>query len=376
MRQTVMVVDDESINLSVLCNLLLPSNNVHAYKSGYEALAALNSNLKPDLILLDVMMPGLDGFETLARIKENAETKDIPVIFITSLNSSEDEDRGFRLGAVDYITKPFNPSTVLARVNAHLELKEARDRLKDQNCWLEAEIEKRTEEIQLVQNASLSALMRLAETRDENTGNHIRRTSKYVEVLAEELKRHPVYEGVLDEGRIRSIVRAAPLHDVGKIGIPDRILLKPGKLTKKEFDIIKTHCTIGARALASAKNEALMLLNPEDKGTMSPALMFLEEAEIIAQNHHEKWDGSGYPEGKKGEEIPLAARLMTLADVFDALTTARPYKAAWTIETASSYIVAQEGRAFDPDVVAAFKFREADFRQIMTDFADADITEG
>lgn len=189
------------------------------------------------------------------------------------------------------------------------------------------------------------------------------------------MTQNPKYAGVLDDGRIRSIVRAAPLHDVGKIGIPDQILLKPGRLTKEEFDVIKTHCTIGARALASAKNEALMLLAPEVKGTLTPALRFLEEAEIIAQNHHEKWDGTGYPEGKRGNEIPLAARLMALADVFDALTTARTYKAAWTIEEASSYIVAQEGKAFDPDVVAAFKRRKSEFRQIMTDFADADVTE-
>ena len=376
MKHTIMVVDDESVNLSVLSKLLIQGNNVRAYKSGQAALKALNDDPRPDLILLDIMMPGLDGFATLSKMRENSRARDIPVIFITSLDSTADEDRGFRLGAVDYITKPFKPSTVLARVIAHLELKEARDRLKDQNRWLEAEVEKRLEEIRLVQTASLTALMRLAETRDENTGNHIRRTSKYVETLALEMKNNPKYADQMNDERIRSIVQASPLHDVGKIGITDQILRKPGKLTSEEFEVIKTHCEIGASALTSAKNEALMRLSPEVKSTMASALLFLEDAEIIALNHHEKWDGTGYPAGKKQLQIPLSARLMALADVFDALTTARPYKIAWTMEEAASFILGQEGKAFDPDVVAAFKNRLDEFQQIMTDFADADCREG
>ncbi len=356
--------------------LLIQENNVRAYKSGEAALAALEENPKPDLILLNIMMPGLDGFATLSRIHDRPETRNIPVIFITSLDSPKYEDKGFRLGAVDYITKPFKPSTVLARVNAHLELKEARDRLKDQNRWLEAEVEKRLEEIHLVQTSSLTALMRLAETRDENTGNHIRRTSKYVEALALAMKTNPKYTDQLNDEKIRSIVRASQLHDVGKIGISDQILRKPGKLTKEEFEVIKTHCEIGASALNSAKNEALMYLSPEMKTTMIPALQFLEDAEIIALNHHEKWDGTGYPAGKKQLQIPLSARLIALADVFDALTTARPYKIAWMMEETVSFILGQEGKAFDPDVVAAFKDRLDEFRQIMTDFADADTKDG
>ena len=375
-KPTIMAVDDEPINLSVLCKLLMPENNVHAYKSGLEALCALDASPKPDLILLDVMMPGLDGFSTLARMKEKPETREIPVIFITSLDNPTDEDKGFRLGAVDYVVKPFKPSTVLARVNAHLELKETRDRLKDQNRWLEAEVEKRLREIQLIQNASLNALMRLAETRDENTGNHIRRTSKYVEILATEMRSNPRYTNELSNERIQSIVRASPLHDIGKIGVSDQILRKPDKLTRDEFEVIKTHCAIGANALRAAKNEALEQISDDHKENVSSALLFLEEAEVIAKNHHEKWDGTGYPEGKKGTGIPLAARIMALADVFDALTTERPYKKAWKMEKTTVYIDDQSGKAFDPDVVAAFMSSLSAFDRIRKDFADSDTEEG
>jgi putative two-component system response regulator len=301
---------------------------------------------------------------------------EVPVIFITSLDSPADEDKGFRLGAVDYITKPFRPSTVLARVNAQLELKDARDRLKDQNLWLENEDQKRSDEIQLIQNATLNALMQLSEMRDENTGNHIRRTSKYVEILATELKNNPSYAHELSDEKIRSIVRASQLHDIGKIGIPDHILRKPEKLTNVEFDIIKSHCVIGAGALKKAKDEACRQISVEDVEKLAASLMFLDEAETIAKCHHEKWDGTGYPEGRRGAEIQLSARLMALADVFDALTTVRPYKAAWPVKDAAAYIMAQEGKAFDPDIVYAFEKKRDEFQRIMEDFTDAEITEG
>jgi putative two-component system response regulator len=374
-KPTIMVVDDESINLAVLCGLFTQKNNVRAFKSGEAALNALKTDSKPDLILMDVVMPGMDGFQTLSIIHENPDTRDIPVMFITSLDSPADEDTGFRLGAVDYITKPFKPSAVLARVSAQLELKETRDRLKDQNRWLEAEVEKRTMEVRLTEDASLNALMCLAETRDDNTGNHLRRTYRYVETLATEMKSDPKYARELSDDRIRSIARASRLHDIGKIGIPDHILRKPGKLTKEEFEVIKTHCELGAGALRSAKREAMTRIPRKNTSGTENALLFLDEAEVIARSHHEKWDGNGYPEGKMGAEIPLSARLMALADVFDALTTERPYKAAWTMEEAAAYIIGQRGRAFDPDVVEAFQNRMDDFRKIMRDFADAGVRE-
>lgn len=371
---SLMVVDDEAINLSILSEILLPLCAVRAYKSGQAALAALAEGFRPDLILLDVVMPGMDGFTTLSHIRDDATLREIPVIFITALDNPDDEDIGFRMGAVDYITKPIRPSTVLARVNAHLELKVARDRLRRQNVWLSDEVKRQLEIIRLVQTAAITALMRLAETRDENTGNHIRRTSKYVETLALEMRKSPRYAKEWTDTQISLIASASQLHDIGKVGIPDHILQKPAKLTAEEFAIIQTHCAIGAAALRNAKHEALLYLSDEDRYKMQSALLFLDEAERIAQNHHERWDGAGYPAGLKGEQIPPSARLMMLADVFDALSTERPYKKAWPWEQTVGYILAQEGKAFDPEVVSAFRNRLDDFRQIREVFADA--TEG
>lgn len=373
-KKTIMVVDDEAINLTVLSNLLLTFSNVRAYKSGIDALEALKRDSKPDLILLDVMMPGLDGFETLKKINQDPSLRDIPVIFITSLDSPSDEDIGFRLGAVDYITKPFHPTTVDVRVKSHLELKEARDRLKNQNRWLEAEVKERTDEIRLVQTAAMTALMRLAETRDENTGDHIRRTIKYMEILARAMQRKPAFRKELTDIRVSSIINASPLHDIGKIGIPDAILRKPGKLTPEEFEVIKTHCDIGARTLNRAKNDALAQSAETSKKSLRSALLFLDEAEALVQSHHERWDGAGYPRGLSGNRIPLSARMMALVDVFDALTTERPYKQRWSMDEASSYIVDQKGKAFDPDIVDVFLEQQDAFHTVMNDFADP--TEG
>lgn len=363
-KAIVLIVDDEPVNLAVLAKTLTPFFHVRACKTGEEALQAALGNPAPDLILLDISMPVMDGYEVLKKLRKNAKTKEIPVIYITALDNTIDEEKGFQLGAVDYITKPFRPAIVLERVRVHLELKRARDFLKDQNAWLEEEVTRRFEENQLIQDVSMSVISGLTETRDLDTGDHILRTQAYVETLGRRLQKNPKYVGRLDDLYLSSIVKASPLHDVGKIGIPDRILLKPGPLDEEEFAVMKTHCQIGGNAIRNAINRS-MISNTGKMRTAKPtSLIFLEEAELIAIYHHEKWDGSGYPFGLSGSQIPLSGRLMALADVFDALTKFRIYKKPWSIEAAFDYIVSQKGKHFDPDIVESFEEERISFERI------------
>lgn len=367
-KHAISIVDDEPINLMVLKKLLSPSFIIRAYKSGEELLQAFKKGLKPDLILMDIMMPGLDGYETLSGLRKDPDNHDIPVIYISALDSMFDEEKGFSLGAVDYIIKPFRPGIVLARVNAHLELKQAKDRLKNQNEWLESEVKRRMVENQLIQDTTLNVFAELVETRDNDTANHVLRTQNYVKIISKQLQRKENFQNELSNDTIERIVKAAPLHDIGKIGIPDAILLKPGRLTPEEYEIMKTHCKIGGNAIRLAINKTLSLSNTKnEKGEIS-ALYFLEEAEKIMNYHHERWDGKGYPEELNGDEIPISARIMALADVFDALTTVRPYKKAWTMEAVVEYILAEKGRQFDPDVVDAFEEQLESFRYVLENF--------
>ncbi|MBP0048259.1 response regulator [Marinobacterium sp. AK62] len=338
----------------VLGELLHEEYLIRAASTGQRALEVAVSDPKPDLILLDVMMPEMDGYSVLKCLREQPDTCDIPVIFITALSTQADEEKGLQLGAVDYITKPFNPAIVKARVKTQLELKDSRDRLSRHNLNLEAEVEKRIWENALIRDLTTRALACMAEMRDKETGLHIMRTQKYVELLAERLQEHPRFRDALQGERRRDIVRAAPLHDIGKIGIPDAILLKPGPLTAAEFTVMKTHSVIGASAIDSAIEQALMAFGSTQSGSSMGAINFLRVASEIARSHHERWDGSGYPDGLSGDRIPVSARLMALADVFDALTEARVYKSPMSIEQAVEVI--SEGRAthFDPDVVDAF----------------------
>lgn len=254
---TILIVDDMVQNLSVLGELLQGHYRVRAANSGERALRAASMAPRPDLILLDVMMPGMDGYEVLRRLRADAATRDIPVIFITAMDSAENEEQGLALGAVDYITKPFSPPVVLARVRTQLELKQARDRLSTQNEWLEREVERRMRENVLIQDLSVRALASLAEARDSETGNHILRTQAYVELLARHLADRGGYREALAGDRLELVVKAAPLHDIGKVGIPDAIVLKPGRLTPEEFEIMKTHPQIGADAISRAMEQAL-----------------------------------------------------------------------------------------------------------------------
>ncbi|MFZ2162491.1 MAG: two-component system response regulator [Sideroxyarcus sp.] len=341
-RATVLIVDDDAGNLGILGSLLQPHYDVLAAPSGERALQISFNTPKPDLIMLDVLMPKMDGYAVLARLHEDPATRDIPVIFVTGLDSTEDEEKGLALGAVDYIAKPYRAPIVLARVRTQLELKRARDWLRNQNIYLEAEVMRRMQDTLLVQDLTINALAEVAETRDNETGNHIRRTQEYVNILAQRLQLHPSFAGFLTNKAVELMTKSAPLHDIGKVGIPDHILLKPGKLTKEEWAIMKTHSMLGAMAIDRALRNADRRLD------------FLDMAMQIAHYHHEKWDGSGYPEGLKQKAIPIPARLMALADVFDALITRRVYKPPMPYEEAKKIIVAERGRHFDPDVVDAF----------------------
>ncbi len=338
----ILIVDDDPGNLTTLGMLLQPYFEVLAAPSGERALQIAAGADKPDLILLDVLMPDMNGYAVLAELRANLLTRDIPVIFVTGKNSTEDEERGLELGAVDYIAKPYRPPIILARVRTQLELKRARDWLVNQNTYLESQVVQRTQDIQLIQDVTINALAELAETRDPETGYHIRRTQEYVRILAERLRDNPRFSAFLTEKTIEILVKSAPLHDIGKVGIPDHILLKPGRLTDSEWTVMKTHSLLGAKAI----ERALLYANRR--------VEFLDIAIQIAHFHHEKWDGSGYPEGLASDAIPISARLMSLADVFDALISPRVYKPPMPFEKARDIIACERGSHFDPDIVDAF----------------------
>lgn len=369
-RQTVLIVDDTPQNITVLGELLQPHYTVRAANSGERALRAAHSDPRPDIILLDVMMPGMSGYEVLRQLRAEKDTRDIPVIFVTAMDSTESEEQGLELGAVDYITKPVKPAIVLARVRTHLEFKHARDRLANQNEWLEREVARRMSENLLIQDLSMRALASLAEARDTDTGHHILRTQAYVDILARHLKHHDRFRDALSGGRLAMVVKAAPLHDLGKVGIPDAILLKPGRLTPEEFEIMKTHAAIGAAAIGKAMQDALAAADDVMAAQASGAFAFLQVAHEIALSHHEKWDGSGYPAGLAGDTIPASGRLMALADVFDALTCHRIYKKPMSIEQATQILTEGRGTHFDPDVVDAYLACRERFTDIAMRFHD------
>ncbi|TMO09813.1 two-component system response regulator [Pseudoalteromonas sp. S558] len=307
-RPRILIIDDEPANLKVMREVLGNQYRMSFAKSGEAALALLEKDL-PQLILLDIMMPDMNGFDVCQRIKNKASTSHIPIIFVTALDDESDEFKGFELGAVDYITKPISPAIVRARVKTHLSLVQA-EQLKQAH-------------VDLVQR-----LGRAAEYKDTDTGEHIIRMSQYSKVLALALG--------MPEQQAELLRQAAPMHDVGKIGIPDAILLKPGRLTGEEFEYMKKHAAIGAQILANSPSPLLQL------------------AHKLAIEHHEKWDGSGYPNGIRGEDISIEGRIVAVADVFDALTSKRPYKEAWSVEKTVQHMQAQAGAHFDPALIELF----------------------
>lgn len=356
-RATILVVDDTPTNLTMLNTLLRDTYRVKLANSGAKALQLAQVEA-PDLILLDIMMPDMDGYEVCRQLKTQAATQRVPIIFLTAKTQPEDEERGLALGAVDFIHKPISPPLVAARIKTHLQMKSWQDFLQDQNHWLQQQVERRLSEINNLQDASIYVMVSLAEFRDECTGNHIRRTQEYVRLLAQEMATLPKYANELSASTILLISKSAPLHDVGKIAIADDILLKPGKLTEDEFEIMKTHAQRGYDILCRAGEH------------MGQHGEFLAIAKEIAIGHHEKWDGSGYPVGLKGEAIPLSARLMAVADVYDALLTVRPYKRPFSREEAHQFILNGRGKHFDPDVVDCFFNLLPQFEEVANVWAD------
>ncbi len=356
-RPTVLVVDDTPANLSLLSNLLKEQYRIKVANSGIKALE-LAAAAPPDLVLLDIMMPEMDGYEVCRRLKASDATRHVPVIFLTAKTRIEDEELGFSVGAVDFIHKPISPPIVVARVKTQLEIKAWHDFLQDQNTWLKQQVDKRLTEVNHLQDATICVMVSLAEFRDETTGNHIRRTQEYIRLLALELAKRPHYSALLTSSYIEHLSKSAPLHDVGKIAIPDHILLKPGKHTPEEFAIMKTHAQRGYDMLKRAG---------EHMGAQGE---FMTLAMEIAGCHHEKWDGSGYPNGLAGAAIPLSARLMAIADVFDALLARRPYKEPMSVAQATTIILEGRGKHFDPEVVEAFLAIQDEFQRVAAMWAD------
>ena len=373
-RADILVLDDQAEYLQALINLLSPEFNVHPFSQGGALLRYVRSGRPADLILLDVVMPEPDGFAVCAELRSLPELNDVPIVFLTGLSSPQDEARGLALGAVDYIGKPFSPAIVISRVRSHVQLGRMMRVVINQNERLDSKVAERTSELEAknaelqaafselahTKDATILALSSLAETRDTDTGNHIRRTQHYMRELAVALASDPAFAIQLPPAAVDLLSKSAALHDIGKVAIPDHILLKPGRLTPDEFEIMKTHTEHGRHALAEAEASV---------GGNS----FLKCAREIAHFHHEHWDGSGYPTGIKGEDIPLPARLMAVADVYDALISPRVYKKALSHQAAVEHILAESGRHFDPVVVRAMVQREAAFRQIGAQYSDSPL---
>ena len=358
-KPTVLIVDDSPVNLSLLGNLLCQLYTVKAVNHGAKALKVVSEE-QPDLILLDIMMPDISGYEVCRKLKADKHTQHIPVIFLTSKTEAISEEMGMSMGAVDYITRPINPEILLSRVRAHfLEASYLRT-MRVNNEYLEYEVTKRARDLATLQQVTIMALASLAEVRDLETGSHLRRTQNYIRALARHLRSHPRFSNSLNDAMIEMLFQCAPLHDIGKVGIPDRILLKPGRYEPHEFEIMKTHPALGFEALNHAQV------------TAGASIEFLEVAKDIVYSHHEKWDGSGYPQGLVGDAIPIPARLMAIADVYDALICKRVYKPGMTHEKAVEIIVQGRGQHFDPDVVDAFLALGPEFQDIALRFVDSD----
>lgn len=343
-HSTLLIVDDVPANLRVLVGYLKNFNfKVRVAQDGVDALEQVKI-AAPDLILLDVMMPNLNGLEVCRRLKADATTKEIPVIFMSALDDTFDKIAGFEAGGVDYITKPFQHEEVLARISTHLTIKHLQQEIKQQNTLLEQRVQERTKELEETRLHVIKSLGKAAEYRDNETGMHVVRISKYVGVLAEALQLDPLQKEIM--------VNASPMHDVGKIGIPDHILLKRGRLSPDEWDIMQTHTIIGEKILSGSNSE------------------LLQTAALLARTHHERWDGTGYPFGLKGEEIPLISRIVAICDVFDALLSRRPYKEPWSVQETIKYILEESGKHFDPMIVKVFQEKLPDLLAIQTQYHD------
>ena len=346
--KTILIVDDTPENLRVLLQLLKHQGyKVRAAPNGKLALQAAASD-PPDLILLDIMMPEMDGYEVCRRLKQDEQLREIPVVFLSALGETLDKVRAFDAGGVDYVTKPFQFEEVRARVEIHLRMRGLQVQLEAHNRQLQDRVEEQVREISDSQMATIVALARLAESRDKGTGKHIERVQIYCRLLATCLREHPARQEKVNEAFIENIFRASPLHDIGKVAIRDSILLKPGPLTPSEFDEMKSHTTLGAQTL-------------EEVQKAYPKNGFVRMGIEIARSHHERWDGTGYPHGLAGTAIPLSARIMAVADSYDAARSRRFYKPALPHAECCAAIYRRSGTYLDPVVVEAFGAVEVRF---------------
>ena len=347
----IMVVDDTIANLKLLEDLLRSRGyRVFAFPCGDMALKAAAQN-PPDLILLDITMPDINGYDVCEKLKGSDKLKDIPVIFISAHNEPLDKMRAFSIGGVDYVNKPFQFEEVLARVSTHLKIRRLQVKMEKYNRHLQEMVQQKVKEISDSQLATIVALAKLAESRDDETGDHLERVQAFVRILAMQLARSSVYQDIVSPEFSKNLFYACSLHDVGKVGIPDQILLKPARLTAEEFEIMKTHTILGAKTLESVYEKY-------------PNNALIKMGIAIARHHHERWDGKGYPDGLAGEKIPLPARIMAVVDVYDALRSERCYKSAMPREQVLEIIVDGSGTQFDPILVEAFTEVEKEFDRV------------
>ncbi|HLN24063.1 MAG TPA: HD domain-containing phosphohydrolase [Patescibacteria group bacterium] len=364
LKGRILLVDDNKFNLDVLQRRLLrEGHHVGMCMNGADALALLAVE-SFDLILLDVMMSGMNGFEVLQALKADDGLRNIPVIMVSALDEITSIVRCIEAGAEDYLNKPINTILLRARINSCLERKCLRDLERTYRDTLEARVAERTRELAITQDITILTLATLTEVRDTETGNHIRRTQEYLRVLATRLNTQPGQREHLDEDGIALLCKTSVLHDIGKVGVPDSILLKPGRLTEDEFEIMKGHTVLGRDAIRTAEAKL------RESGVSEQSVSYLRVAREVCGGHHEKWDGSGYPDRLSGTDIPLSARLMAIADVYDALISARPYKPAFPHEKAVEIIRQNAGGHFDPDLVTLFLANESAFRDIALHYGD------
>lgn len=349
MKRTILVVDDDRLNLMVAQKLLAEDYHVAAVNSGELALRYLEKN-NPDLVLLDIQMPEMDGFEVMRKMQQDERWRKIPVIFLTADRTAETEEECFKLGAVDYIGKPFVPAIMMQRIHRSIELE-------DYRRSLEHMVELQLQRITQLQQDIIFSMANLIESRDGTTGEHVKRTSGYVNLLVEKMQERGLYKEMLTREYVDYLRKASPLHDIGKIAIPDAVLQKPGKLTKEEYEMIKIHAQEGGRLI----RENMSRIAEQE---------FVEVACDMAACHHEKWAGNGYPEGLKGEEIPLSARILAIADVFDALVSERQYKKGMPLEEAFAIMEYERGKSFEPELLDVFLAAEDELRQLMAEYAN------
>jgi putative two-component system response regulator len=365
-KATILVVDDNELNRDVLHALIMDLGHVPLLaENGLSALAQMEKQ-PPDLILLDILMPEMDGYKVLNHMKSDGFLRNVPVIMISAVNDMKSVVQCIEMGADDYLFKPFDPTLLEARIGACLEKKRLRDQkdnylkqIEDYNLKLEERVREQVQQITVAQQATIFALAKLAASRNLETGEHLQRMCEYSKVLSEKLRLLPKYASVIDEDFIRNIYAASPLHDIGKVAIPDRILLKTDKLTEEEYAIMKTHPIIAGKTLREVDQQ-------------HPGNDFVRVGIEIAESHHERWDGNGYPYGLAGEDIPLAGRILALGDVYDAHISKRVYKEAFSHAKSREIILSGSGKDFDPDIVEAFVSSEDEFITIGKRYVDTE----